>query len=604
MAFPAPEKKDGHKLFLFRRILLALPFAAALVISAAGQSMAAGPLANGPVSSSNSSLTEFPPVRVLSGSIVFRPTGIAATSAQSAYIRLGGRRHSVPVDSIRAALVHEDVVRLTLPRRLLTGTDRPGRGRGRAVAQAAARFRLGVVYSLPVHSESPSAGEPLSVGQRDESERSPGAEPPPVAEPPIVDTPPVVETPPVLEPARAAPPPSYFVSPNGSDGNPGTEAAPFRSLDKAYKSAEPGNSVEVEAGDYSAQQTLEYDPSKAGASEPVTFVTKGHAHFKATEPTSSYWTNVGASHIAFQGDFEFDFVVIRNDEHAMSEITFRETWIHHLSEMGNLNGLFLYNNKMGPNTIWPSTGAALKTNTGPDDILNMGIGKVCPNPTACFAYSAKNVSIVGNAFDGAYHSWSSSHSDCIQYTVGQSGYIAGNTFRNCQDETLILRDNLGGLANITIENNYLGRPTEATDPYAIHMSPCTNCVVRFNSVPSSGSLLYASASVQGTTSGSGDEVYGNIAGHYDGQCEATTAQGWDWDYNLFIGGGGICGTHAATTSNPLYIDLGSLNLAISPGSKAVDFYRGSAPVPTDDIGGTLRPQGEYPDAGAFELKNP
>ena len=379
----------------------------------------------------------------------------------------------------------------------------------------------------------------------------------------------------------------YFVSPNGSDGNPGTRAAPFRSLGEAYRSAAPGNLVEVEAGDYPAKQMLGYDPSKDGASEPVTFVAEGHAHFIAAEPTGVHWTDVGASHIAFQGDFEFDFVVIRNDEHAMSEITFRETWIHHLSEMGNLNGLNLYRNKMGPNTLWPSTGDALGPNTGPDDILDLGIGKVCANPAACFAYSAKNVDIVGNTFDGAYHSWSGSHSDCLQYTVGQSGYIAGNTFRNCQDETLILRDNLGGLANITIENNNLGRPIAAADPYAIHMSPCTNCVVRFNSVPSSGSLLYASASVQGTTSSSGDEVYGNIAGRADSQCEATTSQGWDWEYNLFTSGSGTCGAHAVESATP---------------SDAVDFYRGSASVPATDIDGTHRPQGGYADAGAVERR--
>jgi hypothetical protein len=380
----------------------------------------------------------------------------------------------------------------------------------------------------------------------------------------------------------------YFVSPNGSDSNPGTKDAPFLSLGKAYKSAAPGSSVEVEAGDYPAQQTLRYDSSKAEASEPVTFVANGHAHFIAAEPTSSYWTNVGAGHIAFQGDFEFDFVTIRNDEHAMSEITFRETWIHHLSEMGNVDGLHLLDNRMGPNNIWPSTGTTLKANTGPDDILNMGIGKVCASPAACFAYSAKNVDIVGNAFNGAYHSWSSSHSDCLQYTVGQSGYIAGNTFQNCQDETLILRDNQGGLANITIENNYLGRPTEATDPYAIHLSPCTNCIVRFNSVSPGGSLLYASASAQGTPSTTGEEVYGNIAGRYDGECAATTAQGWNWDYNLFVGGIGTCGTHGVEST--------------TPASAAVDLYRGSAPVPATDIDGTPRPQGRYADAGAVEAK--
>ena len=272
----------------------------------------------------------------------------------------------------------------------------------------------------------------------------------------------VISTPRVSTPMAPLRPlnskPSYFVSPNGSDSNPGTDARPFLSLNKAYKAAAPGETVEVEGGDYTAQQTIGYDATKEGASEPVTFIAKDHAHFEAIQPTNSYRTKIEASQVTFQGQFKFDLVLLREDVHGMSDITFRGAWIHALFEAGNVNGFFLYNNKLGPNNIWPNTGTSRTADTGPDDILDLGVGKVCIQPTGCYNYSAKNVKIVGNTFNGAFKSWTGSHSDCIQYTVGQSGYIASNTFQNCEDETLILRDNLGGLSNITIENNVLSPP--------------------------------------------------------------------------------------------------------------------------------------------------
>lgn len=42
----------------------------------------------------------------------------------------------------------------------------------------------------------------------------------------------------------------YFVSPEGSDQGPGTETQPWRTLAKANKTVEPGDTVNVAAGEY------------------------------------------------------------------------------------------------------------------------------------------------------------------------------------------------------------------------------------------------------------------------------------------------------------------------------------------------------------------
>ena len=63
----------------------------------------------------------------------------------------------------------------------------------------------------------------------------------------------------------AATPPSLYVSAQGSDGAPCTQARPCLSFDRAYRIAAAGQVVEVAGGTYGTQ-TIHPDPSKASAS--------------------------------------------------------------------------------------------------------------------------------------------------------------------------------------------------------------------------------------------------------------------------------------------------------------------------------------------------
>ncbi|NJM06617.1 DUF1565 domain-containing protein [Candidatus Gracilibacteria bacterium] len=47
-----------------------------------------------------------------------------------------------------------------------------------------------------------------------------------------------------------AAPTVYTVAPNGNNANPGSTAAPFRTIQHAASVAEPGDTVVVRAGDY------------------------------------------------------------------------------------------------------------------------------------------------------------------------------------------------------------------------------------------------------------------------------------------------------------------------------------------------------------------
>jgi chitodextrinase len=62
-----------------------------------------------------------------------------------------------------------------------------------------------------------------------------------------------------------------FVSPSGSDSNPGTQSAPWRTLAKAISAARPGDTVVFRAGTYGARGTNTIADTSGSASAPITF---------------------------------------------------------------------------------------------------------------------------------------------------------------------------------------------------------------------------------------------------------------------------------------------------------------------------------------------
>ena len=75
-----------------------------------------------------------------------------------------------------------------------------------------------------------------------------------------------------------APPPAplpagaRFVSPSGSDSNPGTESAPWRTLAKAISAARPGDTVVFRTGTYGARGTNTAANTSGTAAAPITFM--------------------------------------------------------------------------------------------------------------------------------------------------------------------------------------------------------------------------------------------------------------------------------------------------------------------------------------------
>jgi Right handed beta helix region/Protein of unknown function (DUF1565) len=75
-----------------------------------------------------------------------------------------------------------------------------------------------------------------------------------------------------LERAAAFPPNTKFLSTTGSNTNPGTEAAPWRTIRKAVFEAQPGMTIVLEPGTYGARGTTVLMDRSGTSSAPITFM--------------------------------------------------------------------------------------------------------------------------------------------------------------------------------------------------------------------------------------------------------------------------------------------------------------------------------------------
>ena len=92
--------------------------------------------------------------------------------------------------------------------------------------------------------------------------------------------------------ALARPTTRLFVSPRGDDGNPGTESAPVRSINRAAAMARPGTQVVVGDGTYTGSVKTEVNGT---ASARIAFVaaTRGAAKVVGDTSEDHAWTNSG-----------------------------------------------------------------------------------------------------------------------------------------------------------------------------------------------------------------------------------------------------------------------------------------------------------------------
>jgi hypothetical protein len=294
----------GHTRRLWASIAIALT-AVALMVTATTSPAAAGTV-------------EIQARGESSGWLVFSARKVPATAVSDAFLRVADRRQRLSVDWVRHE-VKRGTVRVKPDPRVARRLRRLSRDGAleierklvrrhvlvlKVACQGRLRKRNQCVSEEPAPAPAP-APEPTP-------EPAPAPAPEPTPEPAPAPAPEPAPAPaPAPEPAPAPAPSSgspqtvpssepipagaRYVSPSGSDSNPGTQAQPWRTLAKAVASAAPGDTVVLRSGTYGARGTVNLMNRAGTASAPITYrgypgepmprilgffkITAGYQHF-------------------------------------------------------------------------------------------------------------------------------------------------------------------------------------------------------------------------------------------------------------------------------------------------------------------------------------
>jgi hypothetical protein len=356
------------------------------------------------------------------------------------------------------------------------------------------------------------------------------------------------------------------VSPDGSDASRCTAARPCATFDRAYRIAEPGQVVYVNAGKYGRQE-IGIDRSKT-SSRDVRFEPAPGARVDV----GGVGVDVFGSHVEFRGmRFSGGWYV----HPGAADVTFRDIeskdmFITSAREIRVIGGV-----------IGPGRGE-------PYDSQIKSIEAGAPPPT--------DILIDGVSFLNWWRpAGSGYHTECLQIGSGVNVVIRGSRFERCATHDVFIRSWGRGfpLRNFRIENNVFDATLDGYYSLAIGSGvdgvPCESFLIRNNSA------LQNMRSAC-TPAGDGVRFVANIQPSMRrDQCDAA---GSSWDYNLY-GSGYRCGPHDLIGA-PRFHDPSALDLRPGAGSPAHDRGHPSN-FPPGDVAGAPRPRGGRSDIGAYEL---
>lgn len=369
-------------------------------------------------------------------------------------------------------------------------------------------------------------------------------------------------------PSAAAAPPSVFISPSGSDGNPCTRSRPCRSFNRAYRTARPGQIVQVAGGTYPGQ-TVGFDSRKT-SSRDVSFRPAPGARVIVSGEVFVYGRHVRFRGMRFQDGWQ--------TKASARDVSFyfiraRHLFISSGSSIRVIGG-----------QIYPGPNFSQDY----DPIISTASGSSTP---------PRNIYISGVRF----HGWtrpagSGYHTECLQIGAAVNLTIRNSRFWNCATHNIFIRSwgQINGgyhpLKNIRIENNFLGRTTDGF--YAIQFvddlaTTSTSFLVRNNS-----SLQPFHDNVRNGWVRFSGNILSRMTSWECGQSFRSR-----WHDNVYESG-----VRCGSTDNvgpARYVSRARLDLRLRLGSAAIN--RGDPTnYPRFDIQGQRRPKGPRPDAGADE----
>ncbi len=389
---------------------------------------------------------------------------------------------------------------------------------------------------------------------------------------------------------------TYYVATTGSDSNPGSEAAPFRTIADAVNRMVAGDTTYVRGGTYNETETITFKKSGT-ASAPIRLLNAPDespiVDFGVTEATDRIPTRrfelLAPGRTTPIGWITIEGFEIRRASEGIKmsnahDITIRRNWMHHVVNQGILGS---GKNVLIDRNVFNHNGAIERCARGA--LNGLGTGSIC-NQTHSIYATGSNWVVTNNLIY-----------DNLAYGIT----VSGSPW--CEDGNCY-----GGGAQRKTDRSYAGANgwviANNTFAYSNHssaiilwMPAATNSKI-INNIFYENNQKHAGA-VQGilfSSSGGGHEIRNNL--FYATAPGATTA----------IGGSGAGkyteSGNIVNTTLPGFVSAGPMlsgvpNLQLQPGSPAIDKGQSLSQV-TWDHAGIKRPAGASFDIGAYEFCPP
>jgi parallel beta-helix repeat protein len=372
----------------------------------------------------------------------------------------------------------------------------------------------------------------------------------------------------------------YYVATSGSDAAAGTQAQPFRTVNKGVSVLTPGDTLLIQPGTY-AEALNNSVPGGTSWSAPVIVKAADPSNRPVLRPSSNtgsvlYIQNADRQYIIFDG-IVFDGANVSADA---SKITSGPTHIR------LMNSEFM---NAGANGI-------LFSHTSDHEILNCSIHDNGADVGGHGLYiAASRVTVDGtevyrnnewgvHVYNGLYPSEASDGNMIRNSRIHDNGGFAHNVADSLRGKGMLLGSGSGNTAyNNLVYNNY-----ETGIQVGDHAS---NTVVSNNTV-------YRNAISSAIVSGgwiNGIYVMGDSTNAII-QNNTTYGNGVDAIANL---GSGTTLRNNLIGTNPMFVNPNTGDFRLQTGSPAIDAGTTVASV-TSDISGVPRPQGGAYDIGAYE----
>ncbi len=404
---------------------------------------------------------------------------------------------------------------------------------------------------------------------------------------------------------------TFYVATTGNDGNPGTSAKPWKTLQHAVNMVSPGDTILVEAGTYagcrigvSGSQTLP-KTLKAAPGASVILNKPGasnkHNSILEIENFSGTTTDWIVSGFEITGSPRYGI-----DVRVTDRITVQNNHVHNSASTGIFTAfsdhVLIQNNESdhnGEHGIYQSNSSTYPTirankshhNKSAGIHMNGDISQQPGNGLVMFATVENNV-IWENGTAGG----SGINCDGVDNSIFRNNLLYNN---HSSGISLYAIDGAHGSSNNKVYNNTIVMPSGAR--WAVNIpddgvvaAPVGNVVennILLTVDSFRGSILVAQKAVSGFHSDNNV-----VVNHFSCDNGNTSVSLANWqsvtgnDVHSFV-----------ATAAQLFVDPANFNFRLKSGSPAINAGASLADVPAD-IAGVARPQGVAWDIGAYEAK--